>query len=100
LIYVGSYDWICNWLGNQAWTLNMEWSGKEAFGQQPLQSWLVDGKAAGKFRSANGLTFATVDGAGHMVSLKLTFNFIAMPTQIDRSRSTNPKKHSPWYNVG
>jgi carboxypeptidase C (cathepsin A) len=69
LIYVGSYDWICNWLGNQAWTLNMEWSGKEAFGQQPLQSWLVDGKAAGKFRSANGLTFATVDGAGHMVPL-------------------------------
>ncbi|KAG2033476.1 Alpha/Beta hydrolase protein [Suillus americanus] len=67
LIYVGSYDWTCNWLGNQAWTLNMEWSGKEAFGQQPLKSWLVDGKVAGKTRSANGLTFATVDGAGHMV---------------------------------
>ncbi|KAG1882783.1 Alpha/Beta hydrolase protein [Suillus subluteus] len=67
LIYVGSYDWICNWLGNQAWTLNMEWSGKEAFWQQSLESWLVEGKVAGKTRSANGLTFATVDGAGHMV---------------------------------
>lgn len=100
LIYVGSYDWICNWLGNQAWTLNMEWSGKEAFGQQPLESWLIDGKVAGKTRSANGLTFATVDGAGHMVSLKLTFNFIAMPTQSDRSRLTNPKKRSLWCSVG
>ncbi|OAX41425.1 serine carboxypeptidase [Rhizopogon vinicolor AM-OR11-026] len=67
LIYVGTYDWICNWIGNEAWTLNMEWSGKEAFGQQPLQTWLVEGEVAGKTRSAKGLTFATIDGAGHMV---------------------------------
>jgi len=70
LIYVGTYDWICNWIGNEAWTLNMEWSGKEAFGQQPLEAWSIDGEVAGKTRSAKGLTFATVDGAGHMVSVK------------------------------
>ena len=72
LIYVGIYDWTCNWVGNQAWTLNMEWSGKEAFGQQPLQPWLVEGQVAGKTRSAKGLTFATIDGAGHMVSVQFT----------------------------
>lgn len=73
LIYVGTYDWICNWVGNEAWTLNMEWSGKEAFGQQALEAWLVEGEVAGKTRSAKGLTFATVDGAGHMVSVKTNF---------------------------
>ncbi|KAJ8515299.1 hypothetical protein ONZ45_g7277 [Pleurotus djamor] len=67
LIYVGSYDWICNWLGNQKWTLDMEWSGKEEFGKKELVDWTVNGKFAGKTRSAKGLTFATVHGAGHMV---------------------------------
>ncbi|KAG9315964.1 Alpha/Beta hydrolase protein [Chiua virens] len=58
LIYVGTYDWICNWLGNERWTLKMPWTGQEAF---------LDGQVVGRTRSANGLTFATVDGAGHMV---------------------------------
>lgn len=68
LIYVGTYDWICNWVGNERWTLAMDWSGKEAFGSQALREWSVDGKTVGKTRSTKGLTFATVDGAGHMVS--------------------------------
>ncbi|KAH0831837.1 serine carboxypeptidase [Lanmaoa asiatica] len=67
LIYVGTYDWICNWIGNERWTLKMPWSGQEAFVSQPLREWQVDGQVVGKTRSANGLTFATVDGAGHMV---------------------------------
>ncbi|TFK48038.1 hypothetical protein OE88DRAFT_1665085 [Heliocybe sulcata] len=67
LIYVGSYDWICNWVGNERWTLALEWSGKEEFGKQGLRNWEVNGKVAGVTRSAGGLTFATVEGAGHMV---------------------------------
>ncbi|KAI0041504.1 serine carboxypeptidase [Auriscalpium vulgare] len=67
LIYVGTYDWICNWVGNEQWTLDMDWSGKDAFGRAPLRAWEVDGAVAGKTRSAAGLTFATVDAAGHMV---------------------------------
>ncbi|KAG0708453.1 Alpha/Beta hydrolase protein [Suillus ampliporus] len=58
LIFVGSYDWFCNWIGIQAWTLNMKWSGKEEFCQQPLGAWLVEGEVAGKTRSAQGLTLA------------------------------------------
>ncbi|KIK51960.1 hypothetical protein GYMLUDRAFT_50249 [Collybiopsis luxurians FD-317 M1] len=69
LIYVGSYDWICNWVGNERWTLALEWSGQEEFASQKLREWTVAGVKAGVTRSAkNGLfTFATVEGAGHMV---------------------------------
>ncbi|KIJ51025.1 hypothetical protein M422DRAFT_59045 [Sphaerobolus stellatus SS14] len=67
LIYVGTYDMICNWIGNERFTLAMEWSGQKDFVSQELRAWEVDGKAAGKTRAAKGLTFATVEGAGHMV---------------------------------
>ncbi|KAF9262351.1 serine carboxypeptidase [Marasmius fiardii PR-910] len=67
LIYVGAYDWICNWIGNERWTLELEWSGREKFKKQELREWFVDGKVAGKTRSSGKFTFATVDGAGHMV---------------------------------
>ncbi|KIJ51018.1 hypothetical protein M422DRAFT_65598 [Sphaerobolus stellatus SS14] len=52
LIYVGTYDLICNW---------------ETFAAQPLRDWTVDGKKAGRTRSFGGLTYATIEGAGHMV---------------------------------
>lgn len=71
LVYVGSYDWVCNWIGNEAWTLALEWSGHAEFAAQPLREWTVDGKRAGKTRSARAFTFATVDGAGHMVGSNL-----------------------------
>ncbi|KAJ7615848.1 serine carboxypeptidase [Roridomyces roridus] len=72
LIYVGTYDWICNWVGNERWTLALEWSGKEAFNKEALRPWAVGGDLIGKgraglVRSAKGLTFLTVDAAGHMV---------------------------------
>ncbi|KAJ7105911.1 serine carboxypeptidase [Mycena epipterygia] len=67
LVYVGTYDWICNWRGNEAWTLALEWSGKAEFAGMPLREWVVDGRRAGRTRAAGGLTFATVDAAGHMV---------------------------------
>ncbi|KAJ8503551.1 hypothetical protein ONZ45_g10765 [Pleurotus djamor] len=66
LIYVGTYDWSCNWIGNEKWTLQMEWSGKEEFSKLPLREWTVDGAVAGRVRSAKGLTFLTIEGAGHM----------------------------------
>ncbi|KAJ7596544.1 serine carboxypeptidase [Mycena floridula] len=66
LIYVGNFDLACNWVGNQRWTLALEWSGKEEFNALPLREWTVDGKRAGLTRSAKGLTFATIDDAGHM----------------------------------
>ncbi|KAF9475350.1 serine carboxypeptidase [Pholiota conissans] len=67
LIYVGSYDWVCNHVGNERWTLALDWNGRAEFASQSLRDWIVDGKPAGKTRSAKGFTFATVTGAGHMV---------------------------------
>ncbi|GJJ11588.1 hypothetical protein Clacol_005823 [Clathrus columnatus] len=67
LIYVGTYDMICNWIGNERFTLNLEWTGREQFASQKLRNWIIDGHPAGKTRGYGGLTFATVEGAGHMV---------------------------------
>ena len=50
-------------------TLSLEWDGHDEFNSHPLQEWKVDGEVAGMTRSAGPLTFATIDGAGHMVRL-------------------------------
>ncbi|EKM51694.1 uncharacterized protein PHACADRAFT_261985 [Phanerochaete carnosa HHB-10118-sp] len=66
LIYAGVNDWICNWVGNEQMTLNLEWTGKKAFASKPLRDWQVSGRAAGVTRSSGPLTFATIYNAGHM----------------------------------
>ena len=48
-------------------TLGLEWTGQEEFVAQPLRDWNVGDHKAGVTRSAGPLTFATIDGAGHMV---------------------------------
>ncbi|KAL9932251.1 hypothetical protein V8E36_009023 [Tilletia maclaganii] len=67
LIYVGTLDWICNWIGNKGWLFEMDWSGQAAFLAAKNYGWVVDGEVAGETQSAEGLTWATVLGAGHMV---------------------------------
>ncbi|KAL0057855.1 hypothetical protein AAF712_015489 [Marasmius tenuissimus] len=67
LIYVGTYDWLCNWIGIERWMLDLEWTGRDGFREGELRDWYVSaGKAAGKSRTFGGLTFATIDAAGHM----------------------------------
>ena len=95
LIYAGDADFICNWMGNEAWTLTLDWSGAEAYRSATEEDWIIPviptaeavGKAdtgasatansgqgsdedqtqvAGKIRSGGGLTFLRVEGAGHM----------------------------------
>ena len=29
LIYAGDADFVCNWMGNQAWVEALDWKGKE-----------------------------------------------------------------------
>lgn len=59
---------LSNDLGNEAWTSSLDWTGHDDFAAQPLRNWTVDGEVAGQTRSAQGLTWATVYGAGHMSS--------------------------------
>ena len=75
LIYVGNYDAIANWVGNERWTLDMDWSGKAEYGRQVWREWHAAGKVAGMTKGAMGLTFVTVYGAGHMVFLFALYTF-------------------------
>jgi cathepsin A (carboxypeptidase C) len=67
LIYAGDADFICNWLGNHAWTEKLEWSGKKDFNKVPLGPFTVNDKKVGQVKSAGNLTFLTVEQAGHMM---------------------------------
>jgi cathepsin A (carboxypeptidase C) len=64
LIYAGDVDFICNYLGNRAWTLKLDWTGSSDFVGAGDHDW-KNGK--GLARSAHGLTFLQVYDAGHMV---------------------------------
>jgi cathepsin A (carboxypeptidase C) len=63
LIYAGDVDFICNYMGNRAWTMELDWKGKNSFNAAGEHEW----KGAGLARSADGLTFMQVYDAGHMV---------------------------------
>ncbi|KAK3280824.1 hypothetical protein CYMTET_11358 [Cymbomonas tetramitiformis] len=67
LIYAGDQDYICNWLGNQAWTLALDWPHKAEFNATAPADWNVDQKKAGELRTSNGFSFLRVLDAGHMV---------------------------------
>lgn len=70
LIYVGDQDFICNWLGNKKWVLDLDWSGKEKFNQQPDTTYKTDkGEEVGLLRSYEGLSFLQFYNAGHMVPM-------------------------------
>ncbi len=56
----GEFDYICNWLGNYEWTLNMTWVGQSAYVNAPNVSWSVDGAVAGFTQSAQNFTFVKV----------------------------------------
>jgi cathepsin A (carboxypeptidase C) len=64
LVYTGDVDFICNYLGNQAWTLALEWNYKDDFNTAEPHDW-NNGK--GLARESNNLTFLQVYDAGHMV---------------------------------
>ncbi|KAG7290774.1 hypothetical protein NEMBOFW57_000777 [Staphylotrichum longicolle] len=71
LIYAGDADYICNWLGNQAWTEALEWPGKKAFNQAKIKDLKLAGadKEYGKVKASGNFTFMQVYQAGHMVPM-------------------------------
>eukprot|EP01063_Lacrimia_lanifica_P013415 TRINITY_DN2005_c0_g2_i5.p1 TRINITY_DN2005_c0_g2~~TRINITY_DN2005_c0_g2_i5.p1 ORF type:complete len:450 (+),score=220.19 TRINITY_DN2005_c0_g2_i5:49-1398(+) len=64
LIYSGDLDFVCNWLGNKAWSQALPWSGHAAFNAAADNDW---NNGAGKLRTAKGFSFMQVHKAGHMV---------------------------------
>ncbi|KIW04838.1 uncharacterized protein PV09_04020 [Verruconis gallopava] len=70
LIYAGDADFICNWLGNKAWTEALEWPGKKAYGKASYDDLFLssDKKTKiGSVKSAGNFTFIRISGGGHMV---------------------------------
>ncbi|KAM0754515.1 peptidase S10, serine carboxypeptidase [Meredithblackwellia eburnea MCA 4105] len=81
LLYSGKRDFICNYLGNEAWTLDLDWKGKAAFNAEPLQPWYAtkgDKEQAGVYRASGNLAFAVVDNAGHFVPYDKPVGSLAM----------------------
>lgn len=78
MIYAGDCDFICNWIGNKAWTLALPWQGKDAFNAAPDTDWCPGGKTGGKVRSSQGFSFLQVSSAGHMVPLDQPENALTM----------------------
>lgn len=83
LIYAGDVDFICNWIGNKAWTKALPWSGHAQFAAQEDKDWYytdatspsTPAKVGGLARTAKAaagegsLTFLQVYEAGHMVPM-------------------------------
>lgn len=65
LIYAGDVDFICNYLGNKAWTLGLDWKHKQEFNDAEEKEWGETKDAL--VRTSNGFTFMQVYNAGHMV---------------------------------
>lgn len=89
LIYAGDCDYICNWLGNKAWTKALEWDGKEAFNAAKDNDWQLGGETVARLRSAGNLNFMQVFNAGHMVPMDQPAVAVAM---VDHFISGNLQK--------
>ncbi|KAJ5902759.1 carboxypeptidase Y precursor [Penicillium taxi] len=74
LIYAGDADFICNWLGNKAWTEALEWPGKAKYAAAKLEDLNIEqnenkGKKIGEVKSHGNFTFMRIFGGGHMVPM-------------------------------
>ncbi|KAK0434771.1 Alpha/Beta hydrolase protein [Armillaria borealis] len=68
LIYAGTYDWQCNWVANKLWVDGLDWSGKKEYNEAQWEDWFVGDSKTGEIKQTPLLTFATIRGAGHMIS--------------------------------
>ena len=72
LIYAGDKDFICNWLGNQAWAERLEWAGHEKFANASMEALEIEGdkqRKIGEVKSHGNFTFMRLYEAGHMVPM-------------------------------
>jgi cathepsin A (carboxypeptidase C) len=75
MIYAGDMDFICNWIGNKAWTIQLPWANRASFAAAQDRPWYMDEIEAGFVRSVGNnntnalFSFVQVHGAGHMVPM-------------------------------
>ncbi|OAQ57785.1 serine carboxypeptidase [Pochonia chlamydosporia 170] len=73
LVFAGDGDFICNWLGNRAWTEALEWPGRDAFSMAQTQRIRVTSGTNsgdyGEIKAADNFAFARIFDAGHFAIL-------------------------------
>ncbi len=57
-----------NWVANKLWVDELDWSGKKEYNEAQWEDWFVGDSKAGEIKQTPLLTFATIRGAGHMIS--------------------------------
>ncbi|CAG8474787.1 9497_t:CDS:2 [Cetraspora pellucida] len=68
LVYAGDKDYLCNWIGNKAWTKALVWSGSQGFNNANDSAWITNnGNHSGDVTTFGVLSFLRVFDAGHMV---------------------------------
>lgn len=107
LLYSGTYDWQCNWAATRLWLEKLEWTGSAQYKANAWRDWTVDGHKAGEVKTAGPLTFATVRGAGHMISRFRRLSGIEGPRAltlasfaVNTSRTTSPWRRRRWSPSG
>ncbi|ORX59574.1 alpha/beta-hydrolase [Hesseltinella vesiculosa] len=69
LAVTGDTDWLCNWMGTEAWLDAMEWNGQSGYRQAKGQDVLNDSKqSVGWAKSFDRLSYVRVAEAGHMAA--------------------------------
>ena len=67
MLYVGMQDTVCNYVGVEAVVRGLPWAHRDAFNLAPMASLELAGAHVGTIKKLGGLTFALVEGSGHMV---------------------------------
>lgn len=68
MVYVGTNDLTCNFVGNYRTVQGLNWTGGDKFRSKELRNWEVEGRVVGETKSYDRLTWATIRNAGHIVS--------------------------------
>jgi carboxypeptidase C (cathepsin A) len=69
LVYAGDADLMCNWKGNEAWTVALDWSGTRRYAMAHDRPMLLHGKPVGMSRQYQNLAFVRIFDAGHLVPM-------------------------------
>ena len=90
LIYAGDADFICNWIGNKAWTIELPWDGQSGFQDAADKQWVskITKKPAGEYRVYDNFAFVRVYEAGHMVPYDQPEHSLEMITHFIKSVTT------------
>ncbi|ODQ82062.1 hypothetical protein BABINDRAFT_160260 [Babjeviella inositovora NRRL Y-12698] len=80
LLYAGDKDFICNWLGNHAWSDALDYTEHEGFAKTEMKKWhgITGAEGAGEVKNYGNFTFLRVYDAGHMVPFDQPENSLNM----------------------